>query len=301
MKNIFFRRKDFENDKNEQSKELKSFVTMFSTEQIPQTNTIKEDVATSPEATETQNVITIQSESTMEQEKQSLAVELVGKLVSLFAPAKAEAEQEPEVVVEEAPVEEVVEAPEVVTEEAEQIEEVAPEVVVEAVEEPVQEEVEVEAVEEKNENPEAQAVAESPIASVVVPELSQVSELQAQIAQLTAQLAVKEDSLVMASYIVRAEKEFSHLSGTSEEIATRIKDIEQSTMSAETKELVLNALKAESAQNLADCQEVGTEMGSTSDLSDEEKATLALYTAADALALKENITQQQALYRLSNK
>ena len=271
--------------------------------QIPQKTNIqiKEDVATSPiEATEQTNVITIQSENTMEQEKQSLAVELVGKLVSLFAPAKAEVEQEPEVVVEETPVEEVVEAPEVVTEEAE---EVAPEVVVEAVEEPVQEEVEV--VEEK-----VQAVAESPVASelsgtitITGAELAleQVSELQAQIAQLTAQLAVKEDLLVMASYIARAEKEFSHLSGTSEEIATRIKDIEQSTMSAETKELVLNALKAESAKNLADCQEVGTEMGATTDLSDEEKAELALRTAADALALKEGITPQQALYRLSSK
>lgn len=190
-----------------------------------------------------------------------------------------ENEEQPKVEEEgnEPPLEEPVEAPETEEVEEEGQEEPQPEEEQpseEAVEE-VEEKVEVEVPEVKAEDvvieqptdevkiSEATEKVELP-ENIVKPEIvdsvsDEKAELLKQIENLKAEKAERELEMAKMALSKEVEKEYSGVPGNIEDKVDMIYEIQNSKLSENAKQFILNSLKSLSAQNLEDCEEIGVQ------------------------------------------
>lgn len=192
-----------------------------------------------------------------------------------------------EEVVEEEPKEQ--EEPEQEEKEEEIVEEQKPEQEqVEVIEEPC-EEIPAEV---KNEKVELVQSIETPVDEVPVKSTSEVSEREAQLLKeveaLKAEKAEKEIQMQKMELSKEVEQDFNGVPGKVEDKVNTIFEIKNSALSEETKTFILTSLKSLSAQNLADCEEIGHDQ----EVEVDEKADRQnkIKTAMD----KYNLTENQA-------
>ena len=192
-----------------------------------------------------------------------------------------------EEVVEEEPKEQ--EEPEQEEKEEEIVEEQKPEQEqVEVIEEPC-EEIPAEV---KNKKVELVQSIETPVDEVPVKSTSEVSEREAQLLKeveaLKAEKAEKEIQMQKMELSKEVEQDFNGVPGKVEDKVNTIFEIKNSALSEETKTFILTSLKSLSAQNLADCEEIGHDQ----EVEVDEKADRQnkIKTAMD----KYNLTENQA-------
>lgn len=209
-------------------------------------------------------------------------------------PTEQAVETSNEEVVEEQPEEGQEEPQEQIEEQPEEaIEEVA-----EIEEEPKQEVAEEEQPEEAEIEQPAEVVVEAPqnvevpsAINVVSEQAVEVSEVKTQdllkeIENLKAEKAENEIKIAKMELSKSVEVDFAGVPGNIEEKTNMIYEIQNSVLSSETKDFILNSLKSLSVQNLNDCQEVGHSNEVEEDL--KAKENKAIKEAMTEHGLTEN-------------
>ena len=165
--------------------------------------------------------------------------------------------------------------------------------------EPKQEEPEIENAEEKPKEVVENEV-EEPIEpdseaedSAIIPEVENSVDLVSKVAALEAELKkVKADKAIQeakAKLSKEVQNKFKGVPGKLEDKVNMIYDIQNSSLTNETQEFILNGLSQLSEQNLKDCEELGSD-GQEEPI--DKNDTIA---QAKALAEKEGISENQAV------
>lgn len=204
-----------------------------------------------------------------------------------------EEQEEPQEQIEEIEAKEEPEAP------VAEVEEVAEEVVEEQVE--VQEEVVEEEQPAETEQPAEPVVVEATPQNIEVPsainvvseqavEISEVKtqDLLKEIENLKAEKAENEIKIAKMELSKSVEVDFAGVPGNIEDKTNMIYEIQNSALSSEAKDFILNSLKSLSVQNLSDCEEVGHD----NEVEEDEKSKEN--KAIKEAMLEHGLTENQA-------
>jgi len=127
---------------------------------------------------------------------------------------------------------------------------------------------------------------------------SEKKALSDQIEVINMEKANAQEEATKAKYLNLA-KDYSGLVGTEEEIANKIREIDESAISDETKEELKTALKATSEKNKKLTDENGSDgEDPDAELSDEAKAEKEIYAKAEKMSSEQNITIEDAVYKI---
>ena len=244
-----------------------------------------EEVVETPEVAQ-EEILEVQNEQAEEivaeeTEAQEEIVEPSAEVAEEIEPSNEETTEPVATVEEEPSVEEVVEAPEENTE------------VQEEQQEETEEQVE-EVTEEITDEIEPSEVVE-PVAETVIPEVESSLDLVSELAKVKAELlAIKEADAQKAVALAKAElakeigNKFKGVPGKLEDKVELVYELKNSTLSENSKEMILKSLENLSIQNLEACQELGHSEEILVDETDK-------MSQARALAQKEGISEGQAI------